>query len=146
MSKSDEERITEFFNKYNSNHLSHFFGGAVSQLLEFTEEFNEICLFQISQTNPAHITNKAMNECLSKYHEWGEYISGGNRGLVHKFVANAQILAHQIDRYNWYQGAADDDSTKKKIEIGNELNFDVFFKSMFSLTDNKTFLFSLCLY
>ena len=134
--KSSDEKITELFSRWTASKLASYFGKRTESLLGFGEEFVMICLKEISHGNPAHLTNQAMNECISGYESWGQHVAAGNRALIWKLIHNAQILCHQCKRYEWYNEVAEQNETKKMIaeiveEDGTGQSFLTFLKSMY---------------
>ena len=138
MTGISEEAITKLFTDWTAGKLTAYFRERTDNLLELAEEVMLICLKEISHHNPAHLTNDAMRDCISRYDEWGEHIAAANRPLVIKFMHNVQILWHQCRRYKWYEECDPEDETKKLIDaIIDEdepgQSFIQFLQSMFSV-------------
>ena len=133
--KSRDEKITELFSSWTATRLASYFGKRTENLLDFGEGFVMICLKEISHGNPAHLTNRAMNECISGYGQWGQHVAAGNRALIWKLIHNAQILCHQCKRFEWYN-EVEEENDKKMIagiveEDGQGQSFLTFLKSMY---------------
>lgn len=111
-----EERITGFFTEWTAEKLTSYLSEQMQNLFDFAEQLLKICLLEISHHNPAHLMNKAMNQCISKYSEWGIFLSAGNRGIIWKLIHNSEILYHQCKRYKWYEECDEDDETKNFID------------------------------
>ena len=136
--KSRDEKITELFTKWTPSKLQSYFGKRTENLLQFAEGFVMICLTEISHGNPAHLTNEAMNKCISEYETWGQHVAAGNRALIWKLIHNAQILCHQCKRLKWYNEVGADNDTKKMIdaiveEDATGQSFMIFLKSMYKI-------------
>ena len=133
--KSRDENITALFSKWTASKLASYFGERTDQLLQFAAGFIMICLTEISHGHPAHLTNAAMNKCISEYAAWGQHVAAGNRALIWKLIHNAQILCHQCQRLKWYNEVGEEDETKKMIaaiveEDEEGQSFMTFLKSM----------------
>ena len=118
---ANERQITDLFTRFSPRRLVTFLSERTDTLMQFGEEFVMICLNEISHNNPAHITNAAMNECLLHFNEWGQFISVGKRAMLCKMMHNAEVLAYQCQRFNWFDECGDDDPVKQAIlEIVDE--------------------------
>ena len=134
--KSRDEKITALFTTWTASKLASFFAQRTDKLLKFAEGFVMICLKEISHGNPTHLTNAAMNKCISGCAAWGQHVAAGNRALTWKLMYNAQILCHQCKRFKWYKEVGEDNETKKLIaaiveEDGQGQSFMTFLKSMY---------------
>ena len=140
-----DEKITGFFTEWTAERLTSNLSEQMLNLFDFAEQLLKICLLEISHHNPAHLLNKAMNACLSKYSEWGIFLSAGNRGIIWKLIHNSEILHHQCKRYKWYEETDEDDETKNFINAiveadENGQSFIEFLQSMYKLYFNILYI------
>ena len=136
----DEKTITDFYTKWDVKKTMQFFGQSIQELTKIADNFVMICLNKISHQEPVHFTNDAFKKFVKGYSQWKSVVSGGQWGIIYKFIINAMILNHQIKQKERYDALKENnpehDWIKKideKIEEYECKDFDQFLKSMYLL-------------
>ena len=89
--------VTEFFEKWNPDHLSSVWSRRYNELTELAKGFFNFLFDGTEKDEPSiYFTNAAMKKMIMAFKEWSAWIPGDQCGLHRKFKDTVGALYHMI--------------------------------------------------
>ena len=89
--------VTEFFTKWNPNHLSNVWSKRYNELTELAKGFFSFLFDGTEEDEPSiYFTNAAMKKMIMAFNDWSPWIPGNQCGLHRKFKDTVGALHHIV--------------------------------------------------
>ena len=95
--QSLDSLVTEFFTKWNPDHLSNVWSRRFNELTDLAKGFFNFLFDGTEKEEPSiYFTNAAMKRMIMAFHKWSPWVPGDQCALHRKFKDTVGALCHMI--------------------------------------------------